>query len=224
MKGMAKFAALAIIFIATVSGQAIADYQVVMLGGYIPRQEGSDTGVADLDGDGTMELLVKSTGPVTEFKIYDLTTGNQEFIYQHTASEIDMIHVVESHINGAWVGLLQCIDGDTYLVYDGSLAHVLPSEDDPTKPPSLGNYPNPFQSNTRIWYRLSESGPVEITVFDVAGRVVRQFIHPEVDVGGHSFRWDGCDNAGNRLAPGTYFYSLRVNGEVQETRKAVTVY
>jgi len=109
------------------SSAAVAGYQVVMLGGYIPKQVGSDTGVADLDGDGDMEFLVKSTGPVTEFKIYDLVTGTQEFIYQHTASVIDMIHVVPGDDSGTMVGLIQCIDGDTYLVYHDGLAETLSS-------------------------------------------------------------------------------------------------
>lgn len=71
------------------------------------------------------------------------------------------------------------------------------------------NSPNPFCSVTKIAYDLPERTPVDLRVFDVSGRLVRVLLRGDVkELGIHETHWDGCDDAGRRLAAGVYFYRL----------------
>jgi glucuronoarabinoxylan endo-1,4-beta-xylanase len=75
------------------------------------------------------------------------------------------------------------------------------------------NYPNPFSSSTAIPYEIKNNSDVQVTIFDILGRVVRKFNVPQQAVGRHNILWDGYNNLGYKVADGIYFYRLNVNGE-----------
>ena len=77
----------------------------------------------------------------------------------------------------------------------------------------LPNYPNPFNPETWIPYRLAEDSSVTLTIYDTTGKVVRTIeighkpaaVYESRDKAVH---WDGRNNYGERVASGIYFYSL----------------
>ena len=87
----------------------------------------------------------------------------------------------------------------------------------------LANYPNPFNPETWIPYRLAEDADVKLTIYDANGRVVRA-----IDVGhrvaavyesrSKAIYWDGRNNVGEQVSSGVYFYHLLV-GDYSQTRK-----
>ena len=95
----------------------------------------------------------------------------------------------------------------------------------PAKTELLSNYPNPFNPETWIPYRLAKDAFVTLTIYDRSGRVVR-----EIDVGhriaavyesrSKAVHWDGRTEFGERVASGIYFYSLTA-GDYSATRKMV---
>jgi flagellar hook assembly protein FlgD len=60
-----------------------------------------------------------------------------------------------------------------------------------------------------------------VTVYDVAGKVVRRLLQSDLPGGRHAAIWDGRDDRGRKLAPGVYVYQLRVNGQSIQSRKAL---
>ena len=100
------------------------------------------------------------------------------------------------------------------------IAYEIPAETE-----LLRNYPNPFNPETWIPYRLAEDADVSLTIYDVNGTVVRS-----IDVGHQSaaiyesrakaIYWDGRNRFGEQVASGVYFYSLSV-GDFSGTRKMV---
>ena len=85
------------------------------------------------------------------------------------------------------------------------------------------NQPNPFNPRTVIRYHLSESAPVHLQVYDVAGRLVRRLVNGEtVGAGAHAVSWDGRDDCGRSVTAGVYFYRLAVAGSV-ETRRMTLI-
>ncbi|MFC2113380.1 PKD domain-containing protein [Bacteroidota bacterium] len=50
----------------------------------------------------------------------------------------------------------------------------------------LANHPNPFDEQTRITYRLPTSTNVDLSVYDFAGRKIRELINASMDKGTHS--------------------------------------
>lgn len=81
---------------------------------------------------------------------------------------------------------------------------------------SLGqNYPNPFGVSTTIRYELPKSSLVNLSVFDLNGRVVKVLVNGTRSAGVHTIRLDG-----GGLAKGVYYYKMRVGGE-QVVKKMV---
>jgi parallel beta-helix repeat protein len=78
------------------------------------------------------------------------------------------------------------------------------------------NYPNPFNSSTMIWYHLPDVGyqpaEVEITVYNLLGKVVKTLVKTRQYPGQHKVLWDGKDDSGEEVASGIYFYRLKVSG------------
>jgi flagellar hook assembly protein FlgD len=63
-----------------------------------------------------------------------------------------------------------------------------------------------------IKYDLSVQGNVELSVFDVAGRRVKQLVTGEQPAGRYRVIWDGTDDRGHDAASGVYFYRLETRG------------
>ncbi|KAA3661715.1 MAG: T9SS C-terminal target domain-containing protein, partial [Calditrichaeota bacterium] len=79
------------------------------------------------------------------------------------------------------------------------------------------NYPNPFNPTTTIGYTLSEDANVDLTVFDVQGRVVKKLVRQQQTKGSYSVKFDAGD-----LASGVYVYRLTA-GKVVQVRGLVLV-
>jgi hypothetical protein len=87
----------------------------------------------------------------------------------------------------------------------------------------LSNSPNPFSPGTTIQYRLPSPAAVRITVYDAAGKRVRELTDARLPAGPHAVLWDGRTDSGRRLGSGTYFIKLTVDGVSLATRKAVLI-
>lgn len=79
-------------------------------------------------------------------------------------------------------------------------------------------YPNPFNPRTMIEFELAEAGPIDLAIYDVRGRVVRELDSSSRSAGRYQATWDGLDNVGRAVPSGTYFCRLGTLRESQ-TRK-----
>ena len=84
------------------------------------------------------------------------------------------------------------------------------------------NYPNPFSSSTVVSYELKTQSDIQITIYDILGRVVRRITAGAQSVGSHSVLWDGTNNVGQRVANGIYFYTLQAGGESRTKRMVLS--
>ena len=89
----------------------------------------------------------------------------------------------------------------------------------------LPNYPNPFNPETWIPYQLSEPADVTLNIYAVNGTLVRTLLLGYQPPGYYRNKnqaayWDGCNNLGEPVANGIYFYQLQTN-EISPLRKMV---
>ena len=75
------------------------------------------------------------------------------------------------------------------------------------------NYPNPFNPETWIPFALDRAGDVTVDIYDPRGTLVRRLDLGYQQAGQHFGRnsaayWDGKNDAGERVASGTYFSTL----------------
>jgi hypothetical protein len=88
------------------------------------------------------------------------------------------------------------------------------------------NLPNPFSSVTSIQYSVARSARITLSVYSVAGNLVRILVDEEKNPGYYTVHWNGCDNQGQRVSPGIYFYRLVIRlvgkaGSFKDTRKLI---
>jgi flagellar hook assembly protein FlgD len=87
----------------------------------------------------------------------------------------------------------------------------------------LPNYPNPFNPETWIPYRLSQDEKVSIEIYSLSGQRVRTLTLGEKAAGNYVSRhkaayWDGNNDTGEAVASGVYFYVIRA-GEFEAARR-----
>ncbi|UCG93265.1 MAG: T9SS type A sorting domain-containing protein [candidate division WOR-3 bacterium] len=81
--------------------------------------------------------------------------------------------------------------------------------------PKLALYPNPFSKKTDIRYQITDnSQKISLKIFDIAGRLVRQFDDRTIRQSNH-ITWDAKDNSGRRVSSGIYFVHLEVENQRQ---------
>ena len=84
------------------------------------------------------------------------------------------------------------------------------------------NYPNPFSTTTHIRYAVPEPALVEVTVYDVMGRVVHTIVDKHHAPGNYEIGWPGRDRQGWAVPAGLYVVRARI-GDEEKTRTMVKV-
>jgi hypothetical protein len=116
---------------------------------------------------------------------------------------------------------LETNDEQNELVEIPVTLHLWPEAVDPVTGPEdfslKQNYPNPFNPTTTIEFVLPLSGPVELAIYDLAGRRVALLVNEALPAGEHQVAFDG-----EELASGLYFYEL-VAGQQRAVRKMALV-
>ena len=82
----------------------------------------------------------------------------------------------------------------------------------------IKNYPNPFNPVTTLRYNLPENSHVNITIYDMLGRQVKNLINQTQDAGYRSVRWNASDDYGKPVSAGIYLYQIQA-GEFVQTKK-----
>jgi hypothetical protein len=81
-------------------------------------------------------------------------------------------------------------------------------------------YPNPFNPVTTLQYDLPEDAMVNITIYDMMGRVVSNLVSSQQNAGYKSIQWNATNNTGQQVSAGLYLYSIEA-GEFRQTKKMV---
>jgi hypothetical protein len=80
------------------------------------------------------------------------------------------------------------------------------------------NYPNPFNPRTTIRFDIHQAGQVDISVFDVSGRLVKRLVNRTMSAGRYDAVWEGRDDRGRSVAAGVYFFQLKTSDTLDTKR------
>ena len=97
----------------------------------------------------------------------------------------------------------------------------------PQKTQLAQNYPNPFNPETWIPFELAEAANVTIKIYDAKGQLVRTIALGQQPAGFYLTQeraayWNGCNDSGERVASGVYFYTLKA-GKFTAMKKFVVL-
>lgn len=100
---------------------------------------------------------------------------------------------------------------------------VLAAGDPPSPATALAaTFPNPSTGVSSIRFSLAREQPVELGVYDLAGRLVTRLANGVRAAGEHTVRWDGRDREGQAVRAGVYHVRLRT-ASLDEKRHLVIV-
>ena len=113
---------------------------------------------------------------------------------------------------------------DTEELVFNLLQAILP-ERLPEQTQLLPNYPNPFNPETWLPFELSQDSKVSVTIYNVAGTPVRAISMGYLQAGRYvsqsrAIYWDGKTDTSERVASGTYFYTLKTQ-DYTSTQKMI---
>ncbi len=111
--------------------------------------------------------------------------------------------------------LVEAAVDDISLAVSRPLPTGVPDEGIVSRAGFVGVYPNPLGPRGRIILRQNTRAHLRISLFDVAGRLVRRLVDAEADPGLHTLQFDGENGAGRSLPSGVYFLKLETPGVKQ---------
>ena len=77
------------------------------------------------------------------------------------------------------------------------------------------NYPNPFNPSTKIRFRISDFGLVNLKIYDILGNEVATLVNDEIHSGTYEIIFSASD-----LPSGVYFYNLKA-GSFTDSKKMI---
>ena len=81
-------------------------------------------------------------------------------------------------------------------------------------------YPNPFNPFTTIQYNIPEQAKVNISIYDMTGRLVKNLINGTQGAGLRSIQWNATDDNGLTAPAGVYLYRIEA-GKFTDVKKMV---
>ncbi|MBL0176510.1 MAG: T9SS type A sorting domain-containing protein [Ignavibacteria bacterium] len=88
------------------------------------------------------------------------------------------------------------------------------------------SYPNPLSlsrgAQVSLTLDVTHSAPVRVVITDILGRVLRVLPYSFFDQGRHIISWDGRDEAGRFVAPGTYVLRVMTDAGASQQRLVIT--
>lgn len=116
-----------------------------------------------------------------------------------------------------------CIFGDTLTFQVSLLGEDVLSAQELDMPMAFSlhqNYPNPFNPITLLRYDLPNDGLVNITIYDMMGRIVKTLVNGSQTAGFKTIQWNATNNKNEPVPAGLYLYTIQTE-EFRQAKKMV---
>ena len=179
--------------------------------------------LGDVNGDGVVNILdlVAVSAHLDKTTTFAAPTARRE--RRSFPAILRNVQITPQTIQ-RWIDIAHMAD-DGSLTFRRGIANLeaMLAAFTPAETTLLANYPNPFNPETWIPYRLAHPADVTLTIYDTKGTPVRR-LDLGYQLAGHytdrarAAYWDGRAETGEPVASGVYFYSLSA-GDYSATRK-----
>ena len=78
----------------------------------------------------------------------------------------------------------------------------------------MGNFPNPFNPETKIRFSTEKDSQVKVTIYSILGEKVNVIQNSALNAGTYDITWRGLDANGNKVPSGVYFYEVSSDNRI----------
>jgi len=82
-------------------------------------------------------------------------------------------------------------------------------------------YPNPFNPSTTIGFEIPQHCRVNLTIYDLRGKLVNTLVDEAKSSGSYQVIWKGLDNNNRPVGTGVYFYQMTTDKGFSKTSKVI---
>ncbi len=161
--------------------------------------------------------------------VVDLEIANERWLVSRKTPTTPYVEI--GQLDGREFGISQeaysfydfKIEGGEYFTYklssqfiSGTISVVDTAQIQSIEPTDISlsaNFPNPFNSDTKIIFGLSSPQKLSLKIYDITGQLVKTLIDNEVlEARYHHLLWDGSNNLNQSVSSGTYYLQLTAEG------------
>lgn len=167
----------------------------------------------DQEADDLFLHYRQMTVPPADWQTVELETDVDNYVLEDLEYDIRYQFKIAAEYDGLYLEsstqnlkpTVTSVDGDYFLKpYEGSRL--------------VGNYPNPFNPETRIVFYLEKPSRVNLEIYNIRGQLVTSLADQDYDSGLHHVIWNGKDLNNNEVASGVYFSRFK-SSDTKETGK-----
>ena len=144
-------------------------------------------------------LMNQATGK--KYRFVDKTAG-QNITYRYILVDVDASGRETAH--GAHLVKITAPAANMYMIESDKLPERFQLHD---------NFPNPFNGSTSVYIDIPGTEgyeqPLRVSVFDIAGRRIRELYNGNLPPGRYRLRWDGKNQSGRDMASGLYLITMQ---------------
>ena len=86
----------------------------------------------------------------------------------------------------------------------------------------IGNYPNPFNPSTTIYFEITQNTMVSIHIYNSKGQKIKTLFSNYLTSGKHAIIWHGDDDYETKMPSGVYFYRMETDQNIT-VKKAILI-
>ena len=80
----------------------------------------------------------------------------------------------------------------------------------------LGNYPNPFNPETKIRFATEMDSHVKVTIYSILGQKIAVTYDGQLSAGTYNITWNGRDSRNNSVPSGVYYYKVESDDRFEQ--------
>jgi Peptidase family C25/Propeptide_C25/HYDIN/CFA65/VesB-like, Ig-like domain len=192
-----------------------------------------DFGIVDLEAEVTDTLVISNTG-TDVLHVFEIDVSGEVFSTNINSINLppnESIEVIISFIPMEEITYSETITISSDDLYEPILEISLTGVGEeltnagnvlPAITKVYQNFPNPFNPDTQISYSVSESGKVNLSVYNIKGEKVKTLVNNFQEPKWYEIIWNGRDDSNKSVSSGVYFYKFVV-GKHSETKKMLLI-